>query len=56
MRREILQQAIEEAGLQQIKSCCGVEHKYCSTDEWRGDLAAFAEIVLRLNKVLSVDS
>jgi len=48
--RELILKAIEEAGLEQLKSCCGVEHKYCNSDEWRGNLAAFAEIILRLNK------
>lgn len=49
MNRELIQRAIKESGLEQIKSCCNVELKFCSTDEWRGDLAAFANILLRIH-------
>lgn len=47
---ELIAQAIKESGLEQIKTCCGVEHKYCNLDEWKGNLQGFANILIRLQQ------
>lgn len=46
MDREFILEAIEKSGLQRIRSCCGVDNKFCATDEWRGNLEGFAEAIV----------
>jgi hypothetical protein len=46
MDRKFILQAIEKSGMQKILSCCDVEDKFCNTDEWRGNLEAFAEAII----------
>lgn len=50
-RSEWVEQAIKEAGLSKVYDCCGVPHKYCSTDTYRGELQAFSIALLRLARV-----
>lgn len=42
VKRELITQAAEEAGLQCVESCCGVKHKFCNSDVWKGNLEGFA--------------
>ncbi len=40
-------EAILEARLVCTKSCCGVPLKFCSTDEWKGELQSFVRCIER---------
>lgn len=43
MKQEDIFKAAEAAEFTRVKVCCaGVENKLCATDEWRGNLGAFA--------------
>jgi hypothetical protein len=48
MDREFILKAIEKSGLQRTRSCCGVDDKFCNTDEWRGNLEGFAQAIVDL--------
>ena len=46
--REQLLKAIEQSQMVRIDSCCGIEEKFCSSDEWVGNLEAFSNAVLKI--------
>ena len=48
VRRELVLRAARESGLVRTYSCCGVEDKFCATDQWKGNLEGFANALLRL--------
>lgn len=37
----------EKAGFERIAACCDVPGKFCANDVWRGNLAIFADALLR---------
>ncbi len=50
MDREFILEAIKKSGLQRTYSCCGIENKFCATDEWRGNLEGFVNAIVNLYK------
>lgn len=45
MNREDIIRMAREAGLVKVEDCCGVPNKFCASDEWKGNLAVFANLV-----------
>ena len=48
LSREMIFQAIKEAGLKNLYSCCNTELKCCNSDQWEGNLEGFAQAILRI--------
>ena len=44
MREEIIEIA-RQAGLTKTVDCCGVKNKFCSQDQWKGNLSVFAKLI-----------
>lgn len=45
MNREDIIRMAREAGFVKVEDCCGVPNKFCASDEWKGNLAVFADLV-----------
>jgi len=48
LERHLILKAITQAGLVRTHACCGVDDKFCNSDEWRGNLEDFANAIVRL--------
>lgn len=46
---ELIYEAMKRVGFTRTKSCCDVEEKFCSTDEYKGELRAFSAVLIRLH-------
>lgn len=51
MTRDDVIRMAREAGFKRTRSCCGIDDKFCSTDEWRGDIVGLIMLVYRAGMV-----
>lgn len=47
---KLIYEAMKRVGFKRIKNCCDVEEKFCSTDEYRGELRALINVCIELHE------